>query len=257
MKKIAIILPLIMMNILTTNTGFAQGGVTDAYWAKVDSNLVNIPADRKDELTALSKYIVRSLKDSQYCQLMFICTHNSRRSHMGQIWAAAAANHVGIVGVKTYSAGTEATAFNLRAIAALERTGCVLEHIPDPINLQRLDPSDAKLKTIDAINLNNKVMMVTFAPKSKPIFCFSKVISHPYNPSSGFGAIMTCSSADAACPVVSGANFRVAIPYVDPKISDGKSDEAATYDARCLQIATEMLWVMKEAKKSLREKVTE
>ena len=250
MKKITIILQLIIMNILTTNSGMAQTGVTDAYWAKVDSNLVNIPADRKDELTALGKYIVKSLKDSQHCDLMFICTHNSRRSHLGQIWAAAAANHVGIEGVRTYSAGTEATAFNPRAIAALERTGCVLEHIPDPINLQRLDPSDAKLRSIDAINLNNKVMMVTFARKAKPVFCFSKVISHPYNPSAGFGAIMTCSSADAACPVVTGANFRVSIPYIDPKVSDGKSEEAATYDARCLQIAAEMLWVMKEAKKS-------
>jgi hypothetical protein len=113
-----------------------------------------------------------------------------------------------------------------------------------------LDPSDAKLRSIDAINLNNKVMMVTFARKAKPVFCFSKVISHPYNPSAGFGAIMTCSSADAACPVVTGANFRVSIPYIDPKVSDGKPEEAATYDARCLQIAAEMLWVMKEAKKS-------
>ena len=250
MKRIKVILQLIVMNILASNSGLAQVGVSEAYWAKVDSNLVNIPADRKDELTALSKYIVKSLKDSQHCDLMFICTHNSRRSHLGQIWAAAAANHVGIDGVRTYSAGTEATAFNPRAIAALERTDCLLEHIPDPIMLQRLDPADAKLKNIDAINLNNKVMMVTFAPKAKPIFCFSKVISHPYNPSTGFGAIMTCSSADAACPTVTGANFRVAIPYVDPKVSDGKPDESATYDARCLQIATEMLWVMKEVKKA-------
>jgi arsenate reductase len=250
MKKITILFQLIIMNILTTNSGSAQVGVTDAYWAKMDSNLVNIPADRKDELTALSKYIVKSLKDSQHCDLMFICTHNSRRSHLGQIWAAAVANHLGIGGVRTYSAGTEATAFNPLAIAALERTGCLLEHIPDPILLQRLDPSDAKLRSIDAINLNNKVMMVTYAPKAKPIFCFSKVIAHPYNSTSGFGAIMTCSSADAACPTVTGANFRVAIPYIDPKISDGTPEEAATYDARCLQIATEMLWVMKEAKKS-------
>jgi hypothetical protein len=50
---------------------------------------------------------------------------------------------------------------------------------------------------------------------------------------------------------VKGANFRVAIPYVDPKVSDGKPEEAATYDERCLQIATEMLWVMQAVKKEL------
>lgn len=249
MKTIKFLLPSIIAIMFSLHSASAQVGVTEAYWLKVDSNLSTIPADRKDELLALSKYIVKSLKDSQQCNLMFICTHNSRRSHMGQIWAAAAANHLGIDGVRTYSAGTEATAFNPNAIAALERTGCLMEHIPDPILLQRLDPADAKLRWIDAVNLNNKVIMVTYAPKAKPIFCFSKVISHPYNPSAGFGAIMTCSSADAACPTVTGANFRVALPYVDPKISDGKPEEAATYDARCLQIATEMLWVMKEVKK--------
>jgi arsenate reductase len=249
MKTIKFLLPSIIAIMFSLHSASAQVGVSEAYWLKVDSNLSSIPADRKDELLALSKYIVKSLKDSQHCNLMFICTHNSRRSHMGQIWAAAAANHLGIEGVRTYSAGTEATAFNPNAIAALERTGCLMEHIPDPILLQRLDPADAKLRWIDAVNLNNKVIMVTYAPKAKPIFCFSKVISHPYNPSAGFGAIMTCSSADAACPTVTGANFRVALPYVDPKISDGKPEEAATYDARCLQIATEMLWVMKEVKK--------
>lgn len=249
MKTIKFLLPSIIAIMFSLQSASAQVGVTEAYWLKVDSNLSTIPADRKDELLALSKYIVKSLKDSQQCNLMFICTHNSRRSHMGQIWAAAAANHLGIDGVRTYSAGTEATAFNPNAIVALERTGCLMEHIPDPILLQRLDPADAKLRWIDAVNLNNKVIMVTYAPKAKPIFCFSKVISHPYNPSAGFGAIMTCSSADAACPTVTGANFRVALPYVDPKISDGKPEEAATYDARCLQIATEMLWVMREVKK--------
>ena len=170
MKKIKFLLPSIIAIMFSLHSASAQVGVTEAYWLKVDSNLSSIPADRKDELLALSKYIVKSLKDSQHCNLMFICTHNSRRSHMGQIWAAAAANHLGIDGVRTYSAGTEATAFNPNAIAALERTGCLMEHIPDPILLQRLDPADAKLRWIDAVNLNNKVIMVTYAPKAKPIF---------------------------------------------------------------------------------------
>jgi protein-tyrosine phosphatase/arsenate reductase len=94
-------------------------------------------------------------------------------------------------------------------------------------------------------------MMITAGKGAKPVFCFSKTIDHPLNPTADFGAVMTCSSADAACPVVKGANFREAIPYVDPKVSDGKPEEAATYDERCLQIATEMLWVMQAVKKQL------
>lgn len=231
---------------------FAQSfEVLDNYWKKVEANLAAVPADRQDELKSLANYIAKSLKKDSSVNLMFICTHNSRRSHFGQIWAAAAAYHLQIEGVTTYSAGTEATAFNPRAITAIERTGMVVEHIPDPILLQQLDTSNKQLRFVNAVDLNNKVMMITAGKGVKPIFCFSKTIDHPLNPSTDFGAIMTCSSADAACPTVRGADFRVAIPYIDPKVSDGKPEEAATYDERCLQIATEMLWVMKAVKKQL------
>ena len=74
--------------------------------------------------------------------------------------------------------------------------------------------------------------------------CFSKKYGGEPNPSEGFGAVMTCSSADRGCPVVFGADARFAIPYVDPKVSDGTDAEAATYDARLEQIGTEMLYLM-------------
>ena len=74
--------------------------------------------------------------------------------------------------------------------------------------------------------------------------CFSKKYGDEPNPSEGFGAVMTCSSADRGCPLVYGADARFAIPYVDPKVSDGTAAEAATYDARLEQIGTEMLYLM-------------
>jgi arsenate reductase len=249
MKKIIVaLISLFMMNHSINGQSF---DVLDNYWKTVEANLLAVPADRQDELKSLANYIAKSLKQDGTVDLMFICTHNSRRSHLGQIWAAAAAHHLQIAGVKTYSAGTEATAFNPRAIAAVERVGMIVEHIPDPILLQQLDTNNKQLRFVNAIDLNNKVMMVTVGKKAKPIFCFSKTIDHPLNPTADFGAIMTCSSADAACPTVRGANFRVAIPYVDPKVSDGKPEESAIYDERCLQIATEMLWVMQAVKKQL------
>ena len=54
---------------------------------------------------------------------------------------------------------------------------------------------------------------------------------------------MTCSEADEACPVVLGAALRIPIRYEDPKIYDGTHEESTAYDARCLQIATEMLYL--------------
>ncbi|MBW2160612.1 MAG: hypothetical protein JRH14_11750 [Deltaproteobacteria bacterium] len=38
--------------------------------------------------------------------------------------------------------------------------------------------------------------------------CFSKTYDDPGNPAEGFVAVMTCSEADEACPVVSGAALR-------------------------------------------------
>lgn len=247
-KLIPILLALFMMKSSVDAQSFS---VLDAYWAKVEANLSAVPADRQDDLKSLASYIAKSIKADGSADVMFICTHNSRRSHFGQVWAAAAAHHMGIQGVRTYSAGTEATAFNPRAIAAVERAGMLVEHIPDPILLQQQDTANKQLRFVNAVDLKNKVMMVTVGKDAKPIFCFSKTIDHAINPTADFGAVMTCSSADAACPTVRGANFRVAIPYIDPKVSDGKPEEAATYDERCLQIATEMLWVMQAVKKQL------
>lgn len=250
MKKILFALSALIMTNFTVHAQSFE--VLDQYWSKVNGNLVSVPADRQDELKSLANYIAKSIKQDGTADVMFICTHNSRRSHFGQIWAAAAAQHLGIEGVRTYSAGTEATAFNVRAIAAVERAGMIVEHIPDPTLLQKQDTSNPQLRFVNAFDLNNKVMMVTYGKGAKPIFCFSKTMDHPVNPTVDFGAVMTCSSADAACPTVKGANFRVAIPYVDPKVSDGKPEEAATYDERCLQIATEMLWVMTAVKQQLK-----
>ena len=91
---------------------------------------------------------------------------------------------------------------------------------------------------------NNPVYQLNYSASSKQIRCFSKKYSDPENPQSGFAAIMNCSLADKNCPVIPGANFRIAVPYQDPKISDGKPEEAKTYDECCFQIATEMVFVM-------------
>jgi arsenate reductase len=40
---------------------------------------------------------------------------------------------------------------------------------------------------------------------------------------------------------------RISLPYDDPKAADGTSEEAERYEERCLQIATEMMYVMEQA----------
>jgi arsenate reductase len=181
----------------------------------------HIPADRKASLAGLADFVSRTVASGDPARLTFICTHNSRRSHMSQIWAQTAAAYFGVSSVETYSGGTEATAFNPRAVAALERAGFRVDAVTDS---------------------DNPVYEVRFTDQADPMPAFSKVYDRPPNPTSDFAAVMTCSQADAACPLVLGATERIAITYEDPKDFDGTDREAAAYDERCRQIARELLY---------------
>ncbi|MFW5761624.1 MAG: protein-tyrosine-phosphatase [Cyclobacteriaceae bacterium] len=144
---------------------------------------------------------------------------------MFQIWAATAAAYYGFAGeVNTYSGGPEATAFNPRAVASIERAGFNVHN-----------PGD-----------ENPHYQVTYSNNGQVMECFSKKYDDPSNTSENFAAIMTCSDADKNCPFIPGASLRVPIPYVDPKEADGTDQEAAIYDERCKQIATEMFYLMSQ-----------
>ncbi|MBU1820989.1 MAG: protein-tyrosine-phosphatase [Bacteroidetes bacterium] len=185
-------------------------------------DLSTIPAERRALLDKLTEYITGKIGQEEPVQLTFICTHNSRRSHLGQVWAQVAAAHFGVAGVDTFSGGTEATACNPRTIAALERAGLQIA------------------KTTEG---ENPVYELRYDEAHPPVVAFSKVYDKSPNPTEGFAAIMTCSHAEENCPFIPGAEKRFAVTYIDPKEADDSPAEAATYDARCRQIAEEMLYV--------------
>lgn len=193
-----------------------------AYISDLESEFNSIPSSRKEELKKVADYVVAKLGKDKTAKLNFICTHNSRRSHLAQIWTSVAASHYDIENIETYSGGTEATAFNPRAVAALERAGFKIEN-PGGVN--------PKYK-------------IQFDDNSEPMICFSKTFDDPANPDSNFAAIMTCSDADENCPIVPGAEFRKPITYRDPKESDGTDQEKAIYGERCKQIGSEMFYMM-------------
>lgn len=192
----------------------------ESYIKKVKSDLPEIPEERKQKLREIAGFI----QTEQPAKLTFICTHNSRRSHLCQIWAATLAHYFGLEQVACFSGGTEATAFNPRAVAAIRRAGFRVE-----------DPGG-----------ENPRYMIYFDEESDPLVCFSKTFDDPDNPQENFAAVMTCSDADRNCPFVPGASLRVTIPYVDPKQADGTPEETETYDERCRQIAAEMYYLMSE-----------
>lgn len=190
--------------------------------AELQQGFDDISSDRKEKLTEVARFIQEELDKSGKVKLNFICTHNSRRSHLAQIWTQKAAETYDIKNVETYSGGTEATAFNPRAVAAIERVGFEVEN-----------PGG-----------ENPKYEIHYTENDDPMVCFSKTFDDPANPSKDFAAIMTCSDADENCPFVPGTKFRASITYRDPKESDGTDMEKEIYDERCRQIGTEMFYMM-------------
>jgi protein-tyrosine-phosphatase len=194
---------------------------------KARSEFGSIPEGRRRDLAKIARFVRGKLDGGETARLIFICTHNSRRSHFGQIWAQTAATYYGIAGIETFSGGTEATACNPRTVGALRRAGFAID---EPA------PGD------------NPIYSVRHAKTGEPIAAFSKVYSGDGNPAEDFLAVMTCTHADENCPVVHGSAMRVAIPFEDPKASDGSDTEEATYDERCRQIAREMFFLMDQVR---------
>jgi arsenate reductase (thioredoxin) len=185
------------------------------------SEFDQIPFERKKLLARLASFIESKASKGERTELNFICTHNSRRSHLSQIWAQTAANYYQIPNVICYSGGTEATAFNPRAVKAMSEAGFKID------------------KTTEG---TNPVYEVRFSNAADPVLAFSKKYDADGNPKALFGAVMTCSHADQNCPIVFGAAERFSITYDDPKDFDDTPQEAAKYHERVLQIGREMLY---------------
>ncbi len=181
-----------------------------------------IPEERQTTLARLAAFVSERIQRGQPAALTFICTHNSRRSQLAQVWATAAAEWFELEGVRTFSGGTETTAFDPRAVAALQRVGFQIE----------------------TSGTNNPRHRVRMGPRTTTLSCSSKHYRDRTNPSDGFAAIMVCAAADASCPTITGAALRVGLPYDDPKESDDTPQETACYDERSRQIATEMVYLM-------------
>lgn len=198
----------------------------ESYIKDILGEFGEIPKDRKKTLEDVSGYIKQKLTNDETAKLNFICTHNSRRSQMAQIWASAAAEFYRLKNIQTYSGGMEVTAFHPNAISVLERAGFKVEKTGG----------------------GNPKYRLYFSDKSEPFICFSKTFDDAENPKRDFAALMTCSSADENCPFVPGAEYRMAITYQDPKESDGTAAEIETYDERCRQIAAEMFYMMSKVR---------
>jgi arsenate reductase (thioredoxin) len=183
---------------------------------------------RVEKLNVLAALAKKELAAKGVLWMNFICTHNSRRSHIAHLWAWAAAEHFGVRPFESYSGGVEVTAFNPRAVAAMRRAGFI----------------------IGKADGDNPRYPVRLEENGPDITCWSKTYDDPANPTKDFIAVMVCTDAEQNCPFVAGASHRFSLSFEDPKESDGTPQETETYDARVAEIGREMVFLFERISSS-------
>jgi len=198
----------------------------EKFAAKFDFD--SLTNERKHVLQPLIDFIQSKATGKQEIRLNLICTHNSRRSHLAQVWAQAAAAYYDIEKVFCYSGGTEATALYPMVAETLKDSGFGIQILAEG---------------------KNPVYAIKFAENEHPVIGFSKLYNDEFNPEEEFAAIMTCSQADGGCPFISGAEKRIPITFDDPKAFDNTPQQKEKYQERSLQIATEMFYIFSQITK--------
>lgn len=199
----------------------------ETFITSVTSEFDRIPEERKTILLRIATFVASKQQQGKDANLILICTHNSRRSHLSQVWAQVAAHHYGIKNVYSYSGGTEATALFPAAAKALEKTGLEIKPL---------------------LEGKNPIYSIKYDANQPSIIGFSKTYDDAFNPQSGFAAIMTCTHADVNCPFIPSAEQRISLPFDDPKAFDGTPQQEAKYEERCRDIARELLFAFSKVK---------
>jgi hypothetical protein len=141
---------------------------------------------------------------------------------------AVASDLYEISNIHTFSGGTEATALNERVITAIKNVGF----------------------TVDSTTLDesNPRYFIKWETEMEAYEAFSKKYSNKANPSTNFAAIMVCSEADEGCPIVHGSDFKLSLPYLDPKAFDDTDKEGESYANKIREIGREALFTMLSVK---------
>ena len=196
--------------------------------AELEGEFGIISTKRKEKLSQLTQYISTKIKKGQTPKIVVICTHNSRRSHIGQIWLAVGADYYQIPEIQTFSGGSETTAFNIRAVKAFQKIGFDISKIED--------------------ESDNPIYEISWKVGMEPYQAFSKNYDEEPNPKEKFAAVLVCSQADESCPFVIGCDFRMSLPYDDPKEFDNTEMEIKKYDETVRLIGREMLFAISQIK---------
>ena len=90
---------------------------------------IRLTEERRELLIAISKKIADEYLDRGKVNLNFICTHNSRRSQLAQVWSFFYSEYFQLKNIFTYSGGTEATDFHRNTVKTLQKSGFLFDLI--------------------------------------------------------------------------------------------------------------------------------
>lgn len=214
-----------------------------AYADRLTTSFDRIDATHRKAVDELVEFIVANYEPRKPLPAICICTANSRRSVLGMAMGNVAAAYYGLPEVRFSCGGTERSSVNSRAIRALKAIGVAIE--PTGEHAPKGDPETP-----------NPIYAIRWGTSGDPAFEareFSKVYSDPHNPRNGFAALMVCSDADEACPLVKGASARISMPFFDPKVYDGTAYEEEKYDERRDDIGRVLLSALTQARRGLIE----
>lgn len=183
----------------------------------------------QERISKLDK-LAELIQQHELTEVIFICTHNSRRSQFAQMAFQIACLERGLK-INVFSGGTEETSLNENALAAVQDAG---------IKIEKSDYNSGN-------NDDNPIYIWDVGGKS--IKLFSKKYDHEINPKENFLAVMVCEEADADCPFVPGAKARFSLPYQDPKHSDGSENTAEVYSESFKNIFSEMNYLAEQLAK--------
>ncbi len=191
---------------------------------------LKIDKERTQLLQSIALFITNELKQHKQVNLNYICTHNSRRSQLAQVWSSYASHFFKLKNINSFSGGTTSTSFFRNTVKTMQEVG---------FKFQLLEFSH-----------QNPEYLIQYINCTNPIIGFSKLYDDESN-RKPFIAITTCSNADENCPFIPDAIARFHLPFTDPKAFDSTLYQSEKYLETNKQIAGEIHFLFKLIKKSI------
>lgn len=202
---------------------------TELFFKKALTDL-QIDKQRTKTLLSIAQFIKSELEKSKAVNLNFICSQNSRRSQLAQVWCSYAIEYYNLKGIQSFSGGTNVSSFYRNTVKTLQQVGF-------------------KFQIIE-FSHQNPHYLISCKDCVQPVIGFSKLYDNEYN-KKPFTAITLCENTEIDCPIISGAVKRFYVPFISPKIYDSTLYQAEKYLELNKNIAGEIHFIFNHLNKTM------